>query len=652
MFKYKKWVLLFTLGVIVLAACQSKPVVRTIEVTRVVTETEVVEVETVVETIVVEAEPEEELPAPKELIICQAQEPDSLYWYGTESSAAQAVFHGVYENDITNLSYNYQAQGIHKIPSLADGDAAIRQVEVNTGDVVVNARGDVVILEEGVTIVTSTGEEIMFDNTPVVMAQLVVNFALKQRFWSDGMPVTADDSVYSFELQADPDTPGDKFLIERTASYIATGNLSVQWVGVPGYLDSAYFTNFWKPLPRHAWEGLTPTELLEAEESSRLPIGDGAFVVVEWQAGESIRLQANEFYYRNHEGLPRLDSVVFRFIPDSNQLITELLSGHCHIGTQDGIDVSLSPFLIEAEDNNLLVPYFQTGTVYEHIDFGINSWGNYGDGIGRPDWFEDVRVRQAITMCTDRQRMVDTVLYGRSHIIHSYIPDIHPLYPIEDFVEWPYDIAAANLLLDEAGFIDTDRDGVREDQTTATPFLVRLVAASGSETSHQLAQIFKENMRDCGIEVELDFLPASELFANSPDSLLFGRRFDLGQFAWPVGDEPLCYLYTSWQITGPADEINPEIDVPYGGWNAVNDTGWSNPEYDRHCATALNTMPGSPGYEDSHKEAQRLFAQNLPALPLFLRLKVAVARPEVVNFGVDPTQKSELWNLFEIDLQN
>ena len=55
----------------------------------------------------------------------------------------------------------------------------------------------------------------------------------------------------------------------------------------------------------------------------------------------------------------------------------------------------------------MLSPYFQTGTVYEHIDFGVNSYGDYGDGVGRPDWFEDVRVRQAMTMCTDRQSMVD-----------------------------------------------------------------------------------------------------------------------------------------------------------------------------------------------------------------------------------------------------
>jgi hypothetical protein len=54
----------------------------------------------------------------------------------------------------------------------------------------------------------------------------------------------------------------------------------------------------------------------------------------------------------------------------------------------------------------------------------------------------------------------------------------------------------------------------------------------------------------------------------------------------------------------------------------------------------------------AHQEAWRILAEALPLLPLFPRVKLAVARPEVINFGVDTTQNSDLWNLFEIDLQN
>jgi peptide/nickel transport system substrate-binding protein len=290
---------------------------------------------------------------------------------------------------------------------------------------------------EGTSLVNSAGETVVFDGTPVMMDRLVVDFTMKPRVWSDGEPVKASDSVYSFNVLADPDTPASKFTVERTASYEATGDLTTRWTGVPGYKDSTYFVNFWQPFPEHVWGGLSAAEMLESEITSRLPVGDGPFAIQEWIAGDSIRLTPNEFYYQ--EGLPYLDSVTYKFIPDTNQLIAQLLSGACDIGTQDGLAADQAPFLIEAENNGLLTPYFQTGTVYEHIDFGINSYGDYGDGVGRPDWFEDVRVRQAMTMCTDRQGMVDNIMFGRSEVIHTYIPSVHPLYP-EGLTEFAFDV--------------------------------------------------------------------------------------------------------------------------------------------------------------------------------------------------------------------
>lgn len=303
------------------------------------------------------------------------------------------------------------------------------------------------------------------------------------------------------------------------------------------------------------------------------------------------------------------------------------------------MDVGQSPFLIESESQGLLVPYFQTGTVFEHIDFGINPVDEYA--ATRPDWFEDVRVRQAMTMCTDRQGMVDNIFYGRSEVIHTYIPSVHPLYA-DGLTEWPYDVEAANALLDEVGYVDSDGDGIRE-YTDGTPFKVQLGTTSGNEMRQQLTQIFKENQAQCGVEVELYYLPASEWFADGPEGPVFGRKFDLAEFAWLTGVQPSCDLYLTTQIPG-----DPEAG--YSGWGGSNDSGWSNADYDAVCQTALGSLPGTPEYEENHKEAQRIFSQEVPVLPLFLRLKVAAARPEVTNFGVDPTENSELYNLYTIGL--
>jgi peptide/nickel transport system substrate-binding protein len=651
----KTWALvalLVLVGAVVMAGCQ--PQVEQVEVTRVVTETVVeegqpVEVTRIVEQVVeVTAAPTEAPDLPKDLVICQQQEPDSLYLYGTSMLASSNVLHAVYANYTTSLSFAYQAEALEKLPSLADGDAVINVVEVAAGDKVRTAADEVKELAEGDVIVNAAGEEVTFDGTPVEMEQMVVDFTMKPTVWSDGTPVKASDSVYSFNVNADPDTPAVKYAAERTASYEATGDLTTRWTSVPGFKDSTYFLNFWRPLPEHLWSGFSAAELVEAEESSRMPVGDGPFKIEEWVPGDSIRLSKNEFYYRADEGLPYLDSVTFKFVPDTNQLLAQVLAGQCDVVPEPGLTIDQAPFLIEAEASGLLVPYFQTGTVYEHIDFNINPYGEAADA--RYDLYEDVRVRQAMTMCTDRQSMVDSIMYGRSEVIHTYIPTVHPLYPSEGLTEWPFDPEAGNALLDEVGFDQKGEDGIRL-LPDGTRFSVRLGTTSGNAMRQQLTQVFAENMAACGIEVELYYVPSSEWFADGPDGELFGRRFDLGEFAWSTGVEPACDLYMSSNIPGPAEETNPATGLPYSGWGGQNQTGFSNPEYDAACQGAISSLPGTPEYEQFHKEAQIIFSEQVPVIPLFLRLKVATTRPEVKNFSVDSTQNSNLYNIYEYDLE-
>ena len=624
-----------------LAACRSaaQPPAAPIEVTRVV--------EQVVE---VTSAPLAQPPRPKSLVICMSQEPATLYIYGEPMQTAEAIRHAVYTNYITTLAYDYQADGLVKLPSLADGDAVLNLVEVREGDVVRKADDTVGPLALGDLITGADGVEVTFGGTPVLMNQMVVDFTMLPTVWSDGTPVRASDSVYSFKLAGAPETTAPKYTLERTARYEATGDLSTRWTSVPGFTDSTYFTNFWPPLPEHLWREFTPAELMEAEESTRLPVGDGPFRIIEWAAGERIRLIRNEHYYRRDEGLPYLDSVTFRFIPDTNQLLAQLLSGQCDIATQDGLNADTAPFLIEAEASGLLIPYFQTGTTFQHIDFNIDPFGD--TATTRYDWFEDARVRQAMMLCTDRQGMVDNILYGRSEVIHTYLPQIHPLYPAEGITEWPYDPQRGNTLLDEAGYDRRDAEGFRLDPG-GVRFAPTLGTTAGSALRQQITQLFQQNMADCGIDVELYYLPAGEWFADGPDGVLFGRRFDLGLFAWLTSVQPACDLYMGSRVPGPAGEVNEKTGLLYGGWGGDNHnaTGWANAGFDAACERALGSLPDTPDYVDGHQEAQRLFSAELPVIPVFLSLKVAAARPEVLNFGVDPTQNSELYNIYEYDLE-
>ena len=115
----------------------------------------------------------------------------------------------------------------------------------------------------------------------------------------------ADDSVYSYEVAealypaalpnlgpAHESLPGLK------------DNLTVEWRGVPGYLDGDIAGKFFSPLPRLAWAVLKAEDLGTAEISTRQPLGWGPYQIVEWAGGDHITLQKNPFYFRSAEGLP------------------------------------------------------------------------------------------------------------------------------------------------------------------------------------------------------------------------------------------------------------------------------------------------------------------------------------------------------------
>jgi peptide/nickel transport system substrate-binding protein len=195
----KVWALValfIMLGTVVLVACQPATP-QTVEVTRIVTETVVeegqaVEVTVVVPEIVeVTAAPPETPAQPKDLVICQAQEPDTMYpvrWFDARGAAVQ---HAIFTNYVTTLSFDYQADGLEKIPSIDDGDAAVNVVEVNEGDMVLTAADEPKELAVGDLVINADGEEVEFDGTPVMMEQMVVNFTMLPTVWSDGTPVNA-----------------------------------------------------------------------------------------------------------------------------------------------------------------------------------------------------------------------------------------------------------------------------------------------------------------------------------------------------------------------------------------------------------------------------------------------------------------------------
>jgi len=575
-------------------------------------------------------------PEPKVLTVCLPDEPASLYLYGTGNPAANHVWQAIYDGPLDSRNYTYQPVILTGIPSLADGSAAIETVAVQPGDRVLDPHGEVVALAPGVTVKDADGQHVTFDGAPILMQRMVVTFTLHpDLYWSDGALLTADDSVFSFELAADPATPTDKYAVERTASYRAPDARAAVWSGLPGFLDRTYFLNFWHPLPRHAWGHLSAAELLSADVSTRGSLGWGPFVLREWVDGDHITLTRNPIYFRVPEGLPRLDGVTFRFIADPPTLAGELAAGRCDVVTHDAAD-AVRAVLPAQSQVEVLSTY---DARWELLAFGITPAAGYE----RPDFFEDVRVRQAIALCIDRQAVANQVLGPSGRVLHGMLPPEHPLYAGNQLTTWGYDPPAGQALLAAAGWYDENGDGVREAHhlpglADGTPFQVTYRTAD-DPLRVQTAGLVQAYLAACGLQVSVETMPPETFFAPGPEGVLFGRRFDLAQLALVAQPDPLCDVFLSGQM--------PDV----GRWDRPNVAGFLDDEYDTACLSALDALPGSGEYAAANAETQRIFSVRLPVLPLFQRLKITLARSLVIGLSPDPTQASELWNVEQLDIR-
>jgi peptide/nickel transport system substrate-binding protein len=245
-----------------------------------------------------------------------------------------------------------------------------------------------------------------------------------------------------------------------------------------------------------------------------------------------------------------------------------------------------------------------------------------------------------VELCLDRQQIIDTVLYGLTSVPDSYVPDGHPLH--DPAGQAPTrDIAAANALLEEAGWRDVDGIATTPRQawgvplvTNGTPFEVSLLTSQATQRV-QVSTLIAASLAECGIQVSVENLDQSDLYMSGPDGPLFGRTFELAEFAMGTGGvEPPCEWFTSSEIPSQANL-----------WVGTNLSGYNTPEFDAACSTARQSLPDETAYQQAFQQAQALFARDLPVIPLYWRMRIAAARPEVCGLALDTTASSGMWNI-------
>jgi peptide/nickel transport system substrate-binding protein len=441
--------------------------------------------------------------------------------------------------------------------------------------------------------------------------------------------------------------------VNKTASYTALDDQTVEWVGVPGYLTLNPSAFFWTPLPKHAFSQYAVKDLSTTEAVTRKPLGWGPYMIDSWQAGDHIRLVKNPNYFRASEGLPKFDVVVYRFLGNVPKAdLSPVLTGECDI-----IDtsVTMSDQILAVrtlEKSGKLKGYYGQGPEWDAINFGITP-SSYDDVfnpfVDRTDFFGDVRTRQAIADCIDRPSIISNFALSLSELPSTYLTSKHP-YFVANLPTYAYDPAKGEQLLDAVGWKDTDNDpstprvsaGVN-NVLDGKPFEITYLATDAGSNS-DLTQAIAGNLQQCGIKLDVKLVSAADMYAAGPDGLVFGRNFDLAQMGWTTGRQNPCFLFASSEIPNAK---NSWLGTKYGG---VNMTGYSNPAYDTACEAYLTAGLGAGAANMANQQALTQLANDVPFIPLYFKTKVMVSRPDLCGLTLDVSARSGLKDIESLDI--
>jgi peptide/nickel transport system substrate-binding protein len=592
---------------------------------------------------------------PRNLTVCVGQEPSSLFIYnGSYSQSMWSILEAIYDGPVDYVNYEYKPVLLEKMPNLADGDASLIPVDVKQGMEIIDADGNLMTLQKGIKVFPSGCSAadcvVEYDgNAEIQMDQLVVKFKIKPGItWSDGTPLTAQDSVYSYTLAASPQVPVSKGIIRRTVSYTATDELTVEWKGLPGYIDQQYATRFWLPLPQHVMANKDITTLAMDPEVAEKPIGWGPFVITDWARGDHITLKKNVAYFRASEGLPKMDMLTIRFLGNNpEQSLQALLNGECDVLDQSTMLDDQLTAMLELKRAGKLNTIVGLSQFTEQLIVGITP-ASYDDGYNvaagdRPDIFGDKNVRLAMAMCINREAITNDLLGGYSAVPASFLPVGDPLNDPQ-LLPTVYDPEGGAALLEQTGWREHDQD----PSTPRLAFTVRNVYAgaplevnymtTNAVLRKKVSEMVSADLQKCGFKVNLSYLSPEELFAAGPTGKTFGRSFDLAQFYWDIGSAANCSLYESSQI--PAVTNN---------WIGSNVNGYSSEEFDLACQTSRSALPGQPDYFAIQQAPLGIFNTDLPSIPLYQKLEIGAARMDMCGFNMDPTTRSDLWNIELMD---
>lgn len=312
--------------------------------------------------------------------------------------------------------------------------------------------------------------------------------------WSDGTPITADDFVFTYEMVTDPNNiVGSTYPYDLISSVTAPDAKTVVIAFEEPFVPwlATLYTYL---IPAHVLRPVYEAEgTLDTAEWNLAPtVSAGPYTFAEWESGSFARFVRNNNYYGPR---PNIDEIFIRFVPDDAGQVAALQTGEGDLGTF--IAYSDVPMLEDA------------GVEIRAVTSGYNEgWFMRLDEKAHPA-LQDMRVRQAIAMGFDRFKLNEDLLLGLTQPAATFW-DNSP-FAAADLAPWPYNPDAANALLDEAGWIDSNGDGVRDKDGMD---LVLTHGTTTREIRQDTQAVAQQQLAEIGVKLDIVSYPSDIFFAS------------------------------------------------------------------------------------------------------------------------------------------
>jgi peptide/nickel transport system substrate-binding protein len=343
--------------------------------------------------------------------------------------------------------------------------------------------------------------------------------------WHDGRPFSAADVTFTLAVAGDPEGPSPfRFALAGVSQAMAPDSMTVVVTFDEPGCDALYAVGRVPILPRHLLEG---QGLAEAAFNQR-PVGTGPFLFAAWKADGSLVLNANQDYWA---GRPHLDGWLYRLAPDMAGLQEDLRLGRAHLARlPDGLEVASLP------------------EAFHVLSYPADRWYFLALNNDHPA-LRDGAVRRALALALDRERLLAAALGGQGALMDTPWLATHWAIAGASLTPLAYAPGQARQLLAEAGWRDTDGDGLLDQD--GRPLHVDISANLGNPARERIALLAQQYWHAMGVSAQVEALPWGTFVDD-----LFRHAFDVGVFDWPLEPGPdQTWLWAAGE-NGPGTGFN------------------------------------------------------------------------------------------------